>query len=423
MMLVSFMVACGETDIILPGERIDIRTDATTSQNETRAFSVRAAKANTAWTHRNGTPSHQIAHPALSESLQPHFVTSIGAGDSQRARITAEPVVAGGVIYTIDALSRVTATDVSGQMLWARVLSSGSDNPQDASGGGLSFADGRVFATNGFGDLTALDASSGAVLWTQDLDAPGSSAPTVMGDLVYVVGRDNTAWAIEIESGRIHWQLTGTPSSAGFAGGAGAGVTKDIAIFPFSSGDVIATFPKGGLRRWSTVVAGARPGAALAKISDIAGDPVIAGDRVYIGNVSGFLVALDLETGDRLWTAREGTVGPVWPAGDSVFLVNDQNELLRLDRRGGAVVWRVDLPDEITGRWGRVEGRFAHYGPIIAGGRLIVASSDGQIRSFDPTSGALTGTLAIEGGAASNPVVADQTLYVISKSGHLHAFR
>jgi len=52
-----------------------------------------------------------------------------------------------------------------------------------------------------------------------------------------------------------------------------------------------------------------------------------------------------------------------------------------------------------------------------------VASSDGLIRQFDPASGALIGTIALPGGAASAPVVAGQTLYVISKTGQLHAFR
>ena len=65
----------------------------------------------------------------------------------------------------------------------------------------------------------------------------------------------------------------------------------------------------------------------------------------------------------------------------------------------------------------------AHYGPVLAGGRLHVASSDGMLRSFDPASGALVGQAQIPGGAATAPVVAGQTLYVVSRDGQLHAFR
>ncbi|WP_340423323.1 PQQ-binding-like beta-propeller repeat protein [Yoonia sp. GPGPB17] len=59
----------------------------------------------------------------------------------------------------------------------------------------------------------------------------------------------------------------------------------------------------------------------------------------------------------------------------------------------------------------------------MAGGRLIVTSSDGLIRQFDPTSGALIGQIDLPGGAASGPVIAGEALYVLSKNGQLHAFR
>ena len=167
-----------------------------------------------------------------------------------------------------------------------------------------------------------------------------------------------------------------------------------------------------------------RIGQAASRISDIAGDPVIDGGRVYVGNISGGLVALDAFSGERIWTATEGAVSPVWPTGGSVFLVNDLNQLVRLDASDGSVIWRVQLPEFFdTGTFRSKRTVFAHYGPVLAGGRLIVASSDGQVREFSPTSGALIGATALDGGAASNPVVASGTLYVVTKAGQLVAFR
>ena len=66
---------------------------------------------------------------------------------------------------------------------------------------------------------------------------------------------------------------------------------------------------------------------------------------------------------------------------------------------------------------------FAHHGPIIAGGRLIVASNDGQMRYFNPQNGQLLGTAPLPGGATTNPVVAGNTLYVVTTKGQLLAFR
>ncbi|HCP80182.1 MAG TPA: quinoprotein [Octadecabacter sp.] len=424
--LTTALVACGEKDVILPGERLDIRGDAAEVNafvNEARPISLPAATVNTSWTHRNGSPSHRTIHPTLGSALSPVFAANIGAGDSRRLRITADPVVTSSAIYTLDAQSQVVATSPAGATLWSRSVIPASDNPRDASGGGLAVDGTVLLATTGFGEVVALDAASGGELWRQDLDAPGTSAPTIQGDLAYVVARDGRAWALELGTGRIRWTQSGTPPTANFSGGAGAAVNSEFAIFPFPTGEVLAAFPEGGLRRWSTVVTGQRPGQAASNISDIAGDPVIDGNRVYVGNFSGRVVALEIANGNRIWTATEGAVGPVWPAGGSVFMVNDLGELLRLDADDGTAIWRVELPGFEQNRERRQKTRFAHYGPILAGGRLIVASSDGLIRQFDPTSGALVGTIEIRGGAASNPVVADGTLYVVSKRGELLAFR
>lgn len=420
------LAGCGEKDVILPGDRLDIRGGEAAevlAQNEVRAIALPAAQANADWTHRNGGPTHEITHPALPGALTQVFAVNIGAGDGRRHRITADPVVAAGRVFAMDAQSRVTALTTGGEPLWSATLTPGSDGNNDASGGGLASDGSTVVATTGFGELVALDAATGAELWTQDLDAPGTSAPTILDDLAYVVARDGRAWAIEMGSGRIRWTMNGTPPTANFAGGAGAAVTPDIAVFPFPSGEVMAAFPQGGLRRWSTIVTGQRPGQAASTISDIAGDPVIDGDTVYVGNVSGRVAALQLANGERLWTAPEGAVGPVWPAGDSIFLVNDLGQLVRLDAGDGSAIWRVELPGFVENRERRQRTRYAHYGPVLAGGRLLVASSDGAIRQFNPESGALIGTLDLPGGASSNPVVANSTLYVVTTRGQLVAFR
>lgn len=418
---VATLAACGEPDVILPGEREAVRPAS--AANTAPAIALPATRANSSWTHRNGEADHAIQHPALS-GLNQIFAVNIGEGDSLRARITADPIIEGGVIYTLDARTGVTATSTAGARLWSTDVKTGTDNRKDASGGGLAIGGGRLFVTTGFGEVSALDPRTGATLWVQDLDAPGTSAPTVFGDLLYVVGRDSTAWAIETDNGRVRWQISGTPSVSAFSGGAGAATNGEIVVFPFDSGEIVGAFPQGGLQRWSSSVSGARVGAAGAAVTDIAGDPVISGNTVYVGNASGRTAAIDVFSGDRIWTATEGAVSPVWPAGGSVFLINDINELMRLNSADGSVIWRTALPDFIdTGVFSKKRRVFAHYGPVLAGGRLIVASSDGQVRAFDPRSGALVSAVALPGGAAAQPAVAGGTLYVVTKAGKLVAFR
>ena len=200
-------------------------------------------------------------------------------------------------------------------------------------------------------------------------------------------------------------------------------VAGDFTVFAFGSGELQAVFRRGGLRRWDASVLGARRGQALSKVDDVTGSPVVSNGVLYAGNQAGSTIAVDVQSGSRIWTTTEGAVGPVWPAGDSVFSVTDRNELVRLDASDGSKVWGYKLSNFVKDRPRRVSKIFTHHGPILAGGRLIVASSDGKLRSFDPTDGSLIGSVEVSGGATTAPVVAGGTLYVVSGKGQLHAFR
>lgn len=429
--IAAVLAGCADDDIILPGKREDLRapfgeTEQVAQQTEDRALAISlpAQSNNANWTHRIGSQSTRTAHPALASDLTGiQWSVPIGQGDSRRHRITADPVVADGRVFTLDSGSTVTAVSTAGAKLWSSSLSLAQDGSNDASGGGLAYGDGKLIVTSGFGVVRALDPATGGVIWEQELDAPATGAPSISRGLVYVVAGDNVAWAIDAKDGRVVWQLDGSADVNNVSGGAAPAVNDDLVVFAFGSGELQAAFRKGGLRRWGATVAGQRRGIAVNTVSDITGDPVFSGDTVFAGSHSGRIVALNAQSGARIWTARDGALSPVWPAGGSVFAVTDRNELVRLDAQTGTRIWGTKLPFFVReDRRRRVE-IVAHYGPVVAGGRVIVASNDGLVRSFDPVSGDLTGTASIPGGATTNPVIAGGTLYVVARNGVLHALR
>ena len=426
MIFLAALIGCGEQDTILPGERetLDgqVLSAGETSAAETIAFAAPEPSATTNWTHRNGNARHALENPALPAALSQAWDLNIGAGNGRRQRITADPVVAEGRVFVMDADAMVTAVSTDGTPLWSRDLTPTSERSREIPGGALAIGGGFVFVTDGFGRVSALAADSGDVAWEQDLGAIGG-APTYSRGILYVAARNGIGWAINAETGRVLWTLSVAPSPSNLLSGPGPAISDRFALFPFASGEVVATFREGGFRRWSASVSGTRPGRAYARISDITGDPVIVGNRVYVGNQSGNVLALTLDGGKRLWTSEEGAYSPVWVAGGSVFLISDLGELVRLNADTGARLWGVELPLFTTERAQRRKGVYAHYGPVLAGGLLRVASSDGQLRSFDPASGSLVASVPLPGGAASNPIVVGETLYVVTGNGQLLAFR
>lgn len=430
------LASCSEREPILPGDRLNVRdvmngeyvegeAPAADIGAQARAFSTPAAVANSDWSQSPVSPHVRVSNPALGQSLSPLFAVSIGAGDGRKSRLNADPVVAGGRVFTMDANHQVRATSTSGQTLWSAVLIPRRDKAPEGQGGGLAYGDGKLFVSSGFGKLTALDPATGKALWEQDLNNTATGAPSYRDGLVYVISGDRTAWAIESDEGRVRWQFDTSENFNNIAGAPAPAVNNKYVVFAFGSGAVSGAFRQGGLRVWNAELVGRRTGFTIAGINDVTGDPVIAGDRVYAANHAGRSVALSVYNGERLWTAKHGALGPMWPAGDSVFFVSDTNELVRLDSKTGQEIWTRDLPGYEPRRNPNRSrtGSFANHGPVLAGGRLIVASTDGKIRAFDPTDGKLVQEIAIAGGATTRPVVAGGTLFVVSRKGVLHAFR
>ncbi|RED11314.1 outer membrane protein assembly factor BamB family protein [Pontivivens insulae] len=409
----------GEEDI-LPGERIQVRpaTSATVIQNTARPAALPAARINDAWTHPGGSASHATGHPDLQGEVTSAFVTSVGTGNSDEVRITSGPVVAGGSVYTISSTGTVVATTTSGQRRWAQSLVPLGEQAQDGFGGGVSLGNNSVFAATGFGEVFALDASDGSILWQANVGAPVRSAPTFANGRVFVVGRDDTATAFNADTGTVEWRVQGARGDTGVLGGGQVAVFEGLAVLPFSSGEILAVGARNGRRAWATALTQGRRGLARSSIGDITGDPVVVGTSVYAANQSGSLVSINGLSGTRNWTHPDGAVDAPLVVGDSVWFVSDQAELIRLDAANGNPIWSVQLP----ARNPRDEDVSAFYaGPVLAGGRLVVATDTG-LSFFSPTDGSSLGAVSLPDGAASAPAVAGGRLYVQSGTGSLHAF-
>ncbi|WP_102226493.1 outer membrane protein assembly factor BamB family protein [Acidimangrovimonas sediminis] len=429
----ALVAACAEKKIPLKGERLDPRAVVGAGEDNVPApapgphrvaVSLPAPRVNAEWTQRNGGATHAMTQPALGTNLSPLWAVQIGRGDDKRHQITADPVVAAGRVYTLDSEATVSAVSVAGQKLWSTDITPPGDRRGKVSGGGLAFGDGKLFVTTAYGELIALNPASGQVLWRQKLDAPATGAPAVVGNTVYVASRNAVGWAVNAADGKLRWSLQGTSSIGSLTGGPAPAVSGSTVIFPFSSGDMVAAKAQSGLVTWSTPVAGSRLGHVYAQIPDIAGDPVIVGGTVYAGNATGRVGAYSLESGEADWTSDEGTLGPVWPAGGQLYLISDENKLVRLNASTGVPIWKAPLPYYKPYRKEKKRRDiYQNFGPVLAGNHLVVPSSDGSLKMFDPASGALVSQIELGAPATTDAAVANRTLYVVTADGKLRAFR
>ncbi len=121
--------------------------------------------------------------------------------------------------------------------------------------------------------------------------------------------------------------------------------------------------------------------------------PVADGGIIYVGGGDGRFHAVRAADGTAAWTwpGTNPIDGCAVVGADTVYFLDTRFNLVALDRRSGALRWRVPLHNEFyAGRSAPNNPTFNHRAatPLLHDGVLYVGSSDGGVYALDPASGA-----------------------------------
>ncbi len=409
----------------LPGTRISVlqheRSLSADPEIAGQQILLPAPTVNDAWPQSGGYANHAMHHILVRDALQQAWSVDIGAGTSDEERLGGEPVVANGLIYTIDTESDVTAFDAkTGKSVWRTELTPEDDDDGHINGG-LAFDEGRLFITTGFAQVIALEAATGKELWRKTLDAPMRAAPSARGGRVFSVTLNNKLYALNAETGDELWTHSGLPESASILGGASPAVDRGIIVVPYTSGQLVALRADTGRLLWEESLASIRRTDVISTLADIRGRPVIDRNRVIAMSNGGQMVSIDLATGRRVWTRDVGGLQSPWVAGDYIFALTNDSEVVCVSREDGRVYWVQALP-----RFENPEDQedpIVWTGPILASDRLIVAGSNGEALSVSPYTGKILGIVEMPDRVSVPPIVANGSVFFLADDARLVAYR
>lgn len=415
----------GDKKAVLPGERISVlgldRSLQPDPDIAKQPVALPRPVVNPDWPQAGGYPNHAMYHLALPSGLKRVWTADVGDGSSRYRRVMSQPVVDGGVVYAMDGGVQVSAFDArDGRRKW-RVDLKPEDERGNAFGGGPAFWNNRLFVATGYAQVVALDPGSGKVIWRRGVGAPVHAPPTVSDGRVFAVTVENELVTLAAEDGRQLWTHNGIPETAGLLGGTSPAVEGEIVVAAYNSGELFALRVENGRVLWSDSLAATRNVDPVSGLPDIRGRPVIDRDRVFAISHSGRMGAIDLRRGDRVWEQEIGSSSGPWVAGDYLYVLANDNELVCLTRNEGKIRW--------VSRLARYEDEkkksdpIRWSGPVLGGDRLIVLSSDGSAVSVSPYTGEPLGRENISAGGYLGPVIADNSLYVLNDDADLYAYR
>lgn len=428
--LAPFMLAAcgGDKESVkrkVEGERISVlsfeRRLEVDPRLQNREIILPPAYINTGWTQPGGFASNAMQHIELGAEVTELFSAKFVTGNNRDIIITTPPLIAEGKVFGLGADMKIVAANAdTGVRLWRSYIAPEDADIEDGFGGGMAYENGMIYAATGFGEILALDAANGDIKWRVKSAIPFRTAPTVAGGQIYVISHDNQLQVYSTENGRRLWNQLAILEPATILSASSPAVVGNLVVAGFSSGEIIALRANNGTVNWSDSLSRAGQLTPLSDLNPIVGRPVIDRDRVFAVSHGGRMVAVDLRSGERVWTGELTSIETPWVAGDYIFLVTIDAELICLSRNQGRVHWVTQLERYIDGD---IEDPISWAGPVLAGGRLWLTSSQGKLVSLSPHNGAILSQTNMKAPIHIAPIVANQTLYILDEKGRLTAYR
>jgi outer membrane protein assembly factor BamB len=427
----------GEKEVASEGERISIiPSDQKLEVAEALKgvdFSLPTPTVVSDWPLPGGAPDQTAPNADAAPSLSIAWRRGVGRGSGGGYYLTAPPVAAAGRIFVMDAESSVSAHDAAtGAQIWrTNIRPNDGRRDREGFGGGVAYADGKLYVSSGYREVVQLDAQTGALGWRTRTDEPIHAAPTVAEGRVMVVALDNTLLTFDAATGAPSWSYQALVEPARILAASSPAVSGETVVASFGSGELVALRAQNGNDLWNVALSRTTATNALSEIRDIPGRPAIYQGDVFAVSHSGVFAATDVRTGQARWSLPVVGVTTPLPAGDVVYVVARDGQLICAARETGQIYWIHDLNEGyrpkkrggVFGIGGSVPPKPLWSSPLLANNRIIVAGSTGQLVAVNAKTGETIRKVNLGAPTLIGPIAMGPMIYVVTDKGQLIALR
>lgn len=259
-------------------------------------------------------------------------------------------------------------------------------------------------------ELVVLQA--GSKLWSKTLTASAFTAPLVAGGRVFVLTADRAVTAFDAQNGAQLWtqKRDGEPLV----------LRQQGVLMPYGntllaglSGRLVALNPDTGNVEWEAPLASPRGTNDVERLVDLVGPASRIGNAVCARAFQASVGCIDANTGRTAWAqTAKGAVGIASDA-EYVFGTESNGVVQAWNLADGEKRWSVD--------------RFQHRkltAPLVLGRAVVMADESGLVHMLSRKDGSHLNRLNTDGtGVAVAPVVAADTLVVVTRGGGIYGFR
>lgn len=320
------------------------------------------------------------------------------------------PVIKDNKAYILDTSGAMLAKDLAtNKKIWSkrifeRKILKNYKSPKIGS------CKNKLIATAGVNKVAAVNEEDGEIIWSKEISSIPVSNPVCDEKFAYITTNDNKLYAFDIESGEINWVQSGINRPTTIFGAADPVIWNEFIIVSYSSGEIYGVKKANGQAVWSQDLNFSKAVNSDFYLNDIDATPVVKDGIVYaIGN-GGLMMAIEVKSGNFLWRKRIAGIVDFWAAGEFLFVINNDDKFLAVSKKTGGIKWISQLPDFKKAK--KIETKFIYSGVVMAGDKLIISRTDGEVMVASAEDGKIEKTISLDKKLTHSPIVIDGKIYL-----------
>lgn len=322
-----------------------------------------------------------------------------GAGDEY---LKLTPAVVEQKIFTVSYKGRVKAVNInSGRNIW-------EVNTNLPLRSGVAADNSNIYIGTDAGRIIALRQSDGKMVWQASFPSSVLAIPCVAKGKVIAKGIGGQLLAFDAATGKQLWSYAEEEPGLILRGSSAPRIAGNLVINGFADGQLVALNIQTGKVEWKQAIAEPTGSATVDRMTDIDADPVIADRTIYTAAYQGHIAAVNLN-GRILWQKELSAYSDIAVGTNAIYTSDSQGLLYAFNRKTGEVLWKQAA---LTGR--------NLSAPVLYHGNLIVGDVDGYVHCLATKDGHFLARLRVDKSEIiAPPLVVDDSLFVMSKSGKL----
>jgi outer membrane protein assembly factor BamB len=333
----------------------------------------------------------------------------VGGGKKQvKLRLGLSPAVDNNLVFAGSDQGELVALNLdTGRQVWIKKYKRMQVSAGPAAALGMV-----VFGTTK-GFVIALEGSSGKELWRTRVNSELLSAPAISEKVVVMRAVDGHLHGFDASNGKELWSVEQQVPRLSLRGTAIPVIAKEVAVSGFDNGKVMAVSLNTGDKVWDTALATPHGRTELDRLVDVDSAVSVVGDNVFASGFQGRTAMIALDSGQIWWAHDMSSYRGLATDGENLFVTQSDGVVVALRQRDGSEVWHNDKLK-----------RRALSAPAVTSTAIVVADFQGYLHWLDRSTGELVARQRVaKFRVSSAPVAVHDTVVVLTDSGRLAAFR